>query len=650
MYDFYHSFKMNIQILDSWLRQHLDTKASYKDIAKYVSLCGPSFEKTTKIGNDFLYDIEITTNRVDAMSVRGVAREAAAILPRFGIEASLKPLETGTGVSTKLKEPDIKISMDKTLTKRLMGVVFADIKNWESPPWMVERLRASNVRSLSSVVDITNYVMLEIGHPTHVFDFDRLTDKVLNVRESRKGEKIVSLEGKEYSLHGGDVVFTNSKDEIFDLPGVIGTGNSIVNKGTKTVLFFLDNIDPTRIRQTSMGLGIRTNAAILNEKGVDPELAEIALKRGIKLFETVCKAKQISKIFDLYPKPYRPRVVKSSVKRIEQLLGIELNKKQTTSSLVSLGFGVDWSDDTIAVTTPSSRANDIFTEEDIAEEIARIYGYHNIPSILMQGKLPVHKEDEIFAFERQVRTLLVGFGGSEILTQALTSKAQAGKGALRLVNPLGADREYLRSKLQQSLVEAVNDNFGRVDKLFLFEIANVYVNRKNKLPEERLTLAGALSGYSYREAKGVVDALLSFFRIETSLRVTEMAVEILFGNRVIGRINKTASCVYFEFAMRDLLSCAKQIPTYIPISKYPAQTEDITLDMSQRVYSADIIKLILTNKYVAKVEVRDIFENYLTLRISYHDNKKTLTDSEVAKIRNKILAEILKKYSVKTKG
>lgn len=271
---------MDIKILDSHLREYLDTKAKPADIARCLSLSSASIERVEELGKDYVYSVEITTNRPDMVSVYGLAREAAAVLPHFGFDAKLIPLKLPKVVCETKDKQTVKVVNDDTLVRRVMGVVM-DVAKGESPDYIKERLEAAGIRSLNSLIDVTNYVMLEIGHPTHVFDYDRLTTKKLIIRPSKKGEKVVTLDKKEHILQGGDIVADNGEGEIVDLLGVMGTANSVVTDSTKRILFFLDNNDPWKIRKTSMGLAIRTEAAALNEKGIDPELAATALSRGV---------------------------------------------------------------------------------------------------------------------------------------------------------------------------------------------------------------------------------------------------------------------------------------------------------------------------------------------------------------------------------
>ena len=607
---------MDIKILDSHLREFLDTKATANDIAKYLSLCGPSVEKLAKTENDYIYHIEVTTNRVDAACVLGIAREATAILPQFGFSAKLKKLKVNSEKLIVKKSLPLKLVSSPKLENRLTGVVIDEIQNWKSPKWMIDRLEASSMRSLNAVVDITNYVMITVGHPCHAFDYDKIKNHTIIVRESKKGEKITSFDNKTFALPGGDIVFENVDGEIIDLPGIIGTKNSVVNENTKRVLFFFDNNNAVKIRRTSMSLGIRTIAATLNEKVVDPELVPAAMALGVDLFRKICKAEPASKIYDIYPRPYKPKVVATSKEFIEKTLGITLEKNKVTQILKALQFDPKWSGRNLIVKVPSFRANDIAIPEDLAEEIARIYGYHNLPSELVKGELPEPVFNTPFKFEEALRQTLKGFGGTEVLTYSLVGQA----GPLRLKNPLGEDTEYLRTSLKPSLVNAVQENAGLEKPYHIFEIANTYKPMKNNLPLEKMMLAGLFVNYDYRVAKGVLEALFESLNINHEM--------------VLEPVN---NAFYYESKVEKLQNSVKT-KTYVPVPKYPPQIEDITIEIPEGKLVGDVIQSAkLASKLVQSIELVDIYERKFTFRISYLHPDKTLSDKEVEKEREKIL-------------
>ena len=620
---------MDIKILDSHLREYLDTKAAPTEIAKYVSLCGPTFDRTSplkfhhgagKFGKDWLYEIEVTTNRVDAASVFGIAREAAAILPQFGISAKLKKIPTTNYKLPNKNSLPLVLKSNPKLVNRLTGIVVEDIKNWESPKWMVGRLEVAGIRSLNAVVDITNYVMIAMGHPCHAFDYDKIKNHIIVVRESKKGEKITTFDNKTYTLSGGDIVFEDASGKILDLPGIMGLKNSVVSKNTKRVLFFFDNNNPDKIRQTSMGLAIRTMAAALNEKRVDPELVPTAMSLGIELFEKICKAKVASRVYDVYPRPYSGKTVTTGKDFIEKMLGVDIEKRKVVSLLRALDFKPKWSKNTLNVVVPSFRAHDVDIEEDVVEEIARIYGYHNLPSKLMEGGLPEPVFDAPFKFEENIRQVLKGFGGVETLTYSLVSKDMAANSSLKLKNPLGSDTEYLRTNLRPSLMAAIKQNSGVQNGYHLFEIANIYLQRKNDLPEERMMLSGIFVNYDHRAAKGVLEA--TFESLSVNHKVT---------------IEPINNALYYEFEVAKLREAVKQ-KRYKPLPKYPPQIEDITIDIPEGKLVGNVVSFIKqASKIVHSIELVDIFERKFTFKISYLHPEKTLSDKEIEKARERIL-------------
>ena len=611
---------MDIKITDNWLREYLKTDLTPKKIGEQLALSGPSVEKVTKMGNDYIYDIEITTNRVDCMSILGIAREASVILPR----AELRKQKT-----EKIKQESTKdllhIKIDPKLVNRVMAVVMEVGGKLKTPKLISARLQSSGMRSLNPIVDITNYVMQETGHPTHVFDFDKLADKSLVFRPSDKREEIITFDDKTFKLPGDDIVIDDGEGNIIDLPGIIGTKNSVVGKDTKRIIFFIDNNDPHKIRKTSTRLGIRTNAAILNEKGVDPDLASVAFQKGLELYKRICKAKIISKIYDIYPKPYTVKKLKVNHDFIEKIIGIGITSKRVLEILNKLGFETKYDIKTklYQVKVPSWRANDVDIPEDIVEEVARIYGYHNLPSAIMTGKLPEPVLNMPFAFENKIKEILKGYGGVEVYSNSLVPHEFVNATALSLKNPLGIDTKYLRTSLMPSLIAAAKENNGEKEPFYLFEVANIYTARKNDLPNETMTLGIIFSNYSYRKAKGVIEGLCEELNSENNLNLET--------------ISNTAY-TYTEISVNKLKEAAKDNPTYIPVSKYPSQIEDITLTLPPKTKIGEVMKVF------EKAELVDIFSDSFTFRVWYHDNEKTLTDEEVEKIRHKYLKEIKDKF------
>ncbi len=644
---------MDIKILDSWLREYLDTGATPQKIAEYMSLCGPSIERIEKLEEDKVYNIEVTTNRVDMMSVYGIAREASVILPQFGVKASLKKLNPPKP-KTPSKSLPFRIEPNEDLVRRSMGIVLNKIENRETPDWMRKRLEASGIRSLNAIVDITNYVMTEVGHPCHVFDYDLIKNHLIVIRSSKKGEKIVGLDDKTYMLPEGSIVFDDGTGKIIDLPGILGTKNSVVNENTKQILFFIDNGDPTRIRKTSMTTGIRTVAATLNEKGIDPNLAETALFRGVELYQKVCKAKIASKVYDVYHNPPKTHEVRVGKELIDKKIGIDTSATRITTVLKDLGFGVSWKGNMLSVLVPSFRSQDIKIPEDVIEEIARIYGYHNLPSELMTGHLTGRASSPQFAFEEKVKNYLAGWGGVEVYTLSLVPKEYVNPSALKLKNPLGSDSEYLRTGMMSSLVAAAKENLGTAEVFHLFEMANIYLPKKNDLPEERLMLAGIFEGYSFRDAKGVIEALLTKLAIKTEFTAEEVkdfaagkCVALHVGKEVVGYIGYTESSnhVYYEFEVKKLFALAQKGLKYEPIPKYPAQIEDLTIVFPDKTKIGDVVTdMVSVDPLIKEIRYVGDFKNNYTFNIRYQSDKSSLTDKEVENVRKKILQKVKQKF------
>jgi phenylalanyl-tRNA synthetase beta chain len=642
---------MDVKISHNWLKEFLETNATPSKIAECLALSGPSVERVRDVGKDTIYDIEITTNRVDSASVMGIAREAAAILPQFGIKAKLKFQAPKTKFEIYSKSQKLKIKINPKINKRVMAVVIEGVKVEKSPKWMSERLESAGVRSLNLLVDITNYVMLETGHPTHVFDLDKIPNHTLQFRLSKKGEEVITFDNKKYSLPGNDIVIASVDGEIIDLPGIMGTKNSVVGESTKRIIFFIDNNDPLLIRKTSLALGIRTMAVQLNEKGVDPRLGSIALERGLNLYLTMAHGKQTSKVTDLFPGKPKITSITTSLEFIQDRLGIEIKPEKINSILESLGFDVSYTakSKTFSITPPSFRILDVTIAEDIVEEVARIYGYHNLPSRLMEGQVPADRPHTSFDFEIKVKQLLKGWGGVEVYNMSLVAKEFAGDRAIKLKNPLGADTQYLRTTLYYSLFNAYTQNIGRFDKIHLFEMANVYIQRKNDLPEEKMMLGGVLSGFDFRHAKGIVQALLEALHItaeEIQPKTQSLALEFYVDKQFIGHMLMKNEVVYYEFPVELLKSVSRPYPRFVPISKYPVQIEDITLVIPQGTQIGTVIRCMMgAHKNIKKVTLEDIFQNAYTFRVQYHHLGKTLTASEVASIREKILKTVRTKFN-----
>ena len=673
-YGFYSNSNMNILIPDSWLREYLKTNAKPADIQRCLSLCGPSIERTETVGNDIIYDIEVTTNRVDSFSVYGIAREAAAILPEFGFSAKLLPLETSLPNISKLPKLDMRIKDPDTLCRRILAIKLTNVTLAPSPKWLQDRLTKVGQRPLNNIIDITNYVMWETGHPCHAFDYDRLKEKKIIVREAKYGEHMITLDGKRHTLRGGELVFDDGNGEIIDLPGVMGTQNTVVTSLTKNVLLFVENSDPAHIRSASMGLGIRTQAATINEKGPDPEDAYTAIVRAASLACEVAGGTIGSQLFDTYPGETKPKTVSVSHLKLVSYLGADITPKRTMTILHNLGFSATYKSHGYHVIPPSWRLSDCQIPEDVIEEIARIYGYHNIPSKLPVGEPPVVLPDSALAWEEELKIRLRDWGYTEIVTYSMLSEEQMRLWGLdtqktyKIANPLSSEWVYMRPKLWPGVLTTIKQNMNTTANLRIFELGMVHEYREHDLPKERPTLSIAWTGHKFLEAKGLAEAIFDLFGIpfpegieqkNLSLHAWNDKLRLLLGDYgsvsevnhdFLATLGISKSVTFLSLFVDTLIENAKPTNVYTPISAHPPIVEDLSFIVPERFTIGPLITTLkATHPLVSDVTLLDVHENTRTLHITYQDPKKNLTDEEIMPVRNKLVEVATKKFGVSLK-
>ncbi len=598
---------MQILIPDSWLREFIETNATPKQIQEALSLCGPSVERLHKKGNDYIYDIEVTTNRVDMMSVIGIARECAAILPRFGYTAKLKIKKSNSfagklKIATLDKVGYLNVKVNKDLCYRFSAVLIKDVKVGESPKIVRDRLELCGLRPLNSVVDISNYLMLEMGQPVHTFDYDKIEGHEIILRESKNGESLTTLDGKTHKLPGGNIAIEDGSGKLIDLCGIMGGLNSAVDKNTKNVLLFVQVYEPTRIRKTSMSLAHRTDAAVLFEKGLSVENVLPTLQKGIEMFGGTKEA-----VLDILNVKEETKIVK--LKKLD--LGVNLKFDEIKKILNSLQFKVISETE---VEVPWFRKQDVNISEDLVEEVARIYGYHNLPSVLISGKFPESSYNKTFFWESNIKSALSHWGFTETYTYSLVEKDTG----LKLKNPLSSEWTYLRTSLSSSHQKIILENLGRVKQLDLFEIANVYLPRKNELPLEQLHLIISSSNLNSSRLKGIVESL-----------------EIELGTKIDYVQSSDNDFVAVEINLDSVLKAATSIKTYIPISKFSPIIEDINIILNES-YDSLINKIKKISSLIKQIDLIDKYENKLTLRITYHSNDKQLSSKDIEPVRMRL--------------
>lgn len=639
---------MNIKITHSWLLEYLDTDATPYQIQKYLSLSGPSVEQVQKINGDYVYEIEITSNRIDTASVFGIAQECQAILPMFGKKAKLKnnplkqfKLRKINCQNRQKNHLNIKIK-EKNLCSRFTAVVLDNVEIKPSPGFIKQRLNACGIKTINNVVDISNYLMVDLGQPSHIFDYDAIgKDKTkliptMMMRSARKGEKIITLDGKEIILPGGDIVIEDGEGRLIDLCGLMGSLNSSVTNKTKRIVFFVQTYNKQKIRQTLMTTGQKTVAASYFEKGLDEERVEPTLVYGLSLLEKYAGAKVSSKIYDLYPNPYQKKSVVVDYSLFKKIIGIEISKNLVVNILKNLGLEVDKPDkqeEKIKVTIPSYRKDDVKIKEDVVEEVARIYGYYNLPTNLpplVYLKQP--KEfDDLFNIQKRIKLFLKHLGLNEVINYSMISKKDIEeyqlnpRDHLRISNPISKEIEYLRISLLPSLVENLKENTGKKEGLKFFEIGKVYKRKKNNLPEEIYRLAIGVNT-SFFDLKGIIEALYQELNIEEDVSDKIITKDNLF---------------LVEIDLKRLIKISKDIPRYKPINPYAVVKLDLTVKRSKKLTFATIKGLAFkTSKLLQKIDLVDFFQNKLTLRFYFASHQRNITEEEAKKELENIKARL----------
>lgn len=668
---------MNIQIPDSWLKEFLETKATPFEIARFLSLCGPSVEKVTKTGNDIIYDIEITTNRIDSVSVEGVAREAGAILPRFGIPAKFKP-KVKTQVNHVNGSLPIEIIDSDRLCKRIMGIVLDNISVEKSDELISSRLEKCGVRSLNNIVDITNYVMLELGHPIHVFDYDRIGTGKLVIRTAKTGEKmgekLKTLDGKTYALDNEDVIIDDGTGRIIDLPGIMGTQNSVVTKDTKRILVFIESNDPVKIRKTSLRLGIRTLAATINEKNPDIETTEKVFLQAVNYYITMYGAHPASRLVDIVNSKPLSVKIKTTVDFINKRIGVKLNEKEIIEILKSLEFTIDNEEEELIISPPFFRRNDISLPVDIVEEIARIYGYHKLPANLMTGNIPLNEIDQLLVLLHNIKLMFKYWGYTEIYNYSLISEDLIKKSGvslqnhLKLENPLTKELEYLRISLIPSVLESVYKNQNNRDLLNIFELAKTYIKRKNGLPLEEYYLCIA-NNHDFYKLKGTVEAMLEELGIN-GLVNTMGTTEFFHPKKILEYVSNGESIIKLgavhpvlqnsfsvknevfmaEVNLNKLSGLVKYVKNFTPLPLFPPIYEDITVTSNNALKLGILISDIQSaHDLVKNVELKEKFGSSVTLKITFGSLRKNIDSKDLAPAKEKI-KKVIKSHNLQIKG
>ncbi|GAA0181909.1 phenylalanine--tRNA ligase subunit beta [Clostridium sediminicola] len=621
-------------------------------------------------------DFEITSNRPDCMSIIGMARETAAT---YGTVYQLPSLN----YTEKIKEDinDIlKVQIKDKLCRRYMAKRLKNVKIEPSPKWMQERLIEADVRPINNIVDITNFVMLELGQPMHAFDRRQITSNIINIERAVDGEKFTTLDGEERTL---DSTILNIKDgdRTIALAGIMGGLNSEVKDDTTEIIFELANFDGTNIRLSSKKIGLRTDASSKFEKDIDPNLAEIALNRACNLVEELGAGEITEGVIDVYPEFIEPHIVTVNAQWVNDFIGINISKDEMKEYLNRLDLITRIEGENLIVNVPTFRC-DINIREDVAEEIARIYGYNKIPSTipsleaLKAGKSKKQKLEDILI------DVLIGSGVNQSIAYSFVSPkvfdkvliAQDSKlrNAVKIRNPLGEDYSIMRTTSIPSMMESLGRNYSRNnEQASLFEIGKVYLpyeDENEKLPEERNVLTlGLYGGVDYYDLKGIIENVISKLGVKKVQFERESnngsyhpgkTAAIYVGKKylgVVGEVHPDVSenygidenCYIAELNIDVLFNNANMERKYSALPKFPAVTRDLAILIDKEVLVKQIEEVMWKQggRILESIKLFDVYEGKqipegkksIAYSLKYRVPDKTLTDKDVNKIQNKII-------------
>lgn len=625
-----------------------------------------------------IIDFEITSNRPDCLSIVGMARETAATL---GTTYNM-PNTDFTAACKEDVSASYKVEIKDELCRRYMLKGVKNVKIAPSPQWMQERLLEAEVRPINNIVDITNFVMIELGQPMHAFDVREITSNTIVVERAEEGEKFTTLDEVERTL---DKNVLNIKDgnKTIGLAGIMGGLNSEVKEDTTMVVLEFANFDGTNIRNSSKRLGLRTEASSKFEKDLDPNLVEIAMGRTCALIEELGAGEVMEGVIDIYPNPKKTHFLEVDSVWVNNFLGSNISKEDMKKYLDGLDLNTTISGDMLIVECPTFRS-DLNIKEDIAEEIARIYGYNNFKSTLPSCDTTKGGKSLKQSLEDKVVNTLVNSGlnqsisysfvSTKIFDKLLFPEDSTLRDAVEIRNPLGEDFKIMRTTTLASMMESLGRNYAKSnEEAMLFEIGKVYIKNQdeNKLPEERnIVTLGMYGNLDYLELKGVVENILnslginspSFKRESSNPSFHPGKTAALYVGKdyigVLGEIHPDVAnnygmdvrCFIAELNLDLLMKNSNMDRKYKALPKFPAMTRDIALLVDDEVLVQDIEDTIKKQGggILESVKLFDVYKGKqipegkksIAYSIVYRHSEKTLTDNEVTKVHDKILRSL----------
>jgi len=644
---------------------------------------------------DVIFDLDVTPNRPDCLSVIGIAREIAALtgeplrLPEIHYEETAESIDSFASVD--IVEPD--------LCPRYCASLITGIKLAPSPSWLQQRLNSYGMRPINNVVDVTNYVMLEYGQPLHAFDYHKLNGRQIIVRRARSGETIATLDGLKRTLNP-DILVIADKEEAVAAAGIMGGLDSEVTDKTDTILLESANFNQATIRQGCSHLRLQSEASIRFDKGLNSELPLLPLKRATQLLLELAGGRAAKGIIDVYPGKSEPKLILLTAREVKRLSGLKVSIDEILEVLEALGFECQEGDSGSQISVSVSYwRSDIKCSADLVEEVVRIIGYEKVPITRLGSPLPQQKSRLSPAarqsnLKEKLRNILTGFGFQEILTYSLVSLEKLQKLSpkleleippLKVANPMTREQEYLRTGLRVGLLATLahNQKFEQVG-IRLFEIGKVFLPRGKDLPEEKEMLCAVLGGaraelswqadkepLDFFDAKGIVESLLNQLGLKVSFESS--ADEGLFPRRganvivedgrigILGELHPKVAQAFelsgvaylIEIDLEKLLTKVTWIKEYQPIPRFPSVTRDIALIVDEQVSYRRAENIIRSFPLVTQITLFDLYrgeqipegKKSFAIRIIYQSPSHTLTDEEVDRTQEQMLAKLHQELS-----
>ncbi|MGH9452478.1 MAG: phenylalanine--tRNA ligase subunit beta [Terriglobia bacterium] len=662
----------------NWLKEFVEVPVDANRLKADLTSLGLGVESVTAVDGDHLLEVEVTTNRPDCLSHDGIARELAALY-----RLPLKPVLIDLKESERTASSEISIEIaDPELCARYCGRVIQNVQVKPSPQWMQRKLELAGVRPVNNVADITNYVLMELGHPLHAFDLARVRQRQIIVRRAHPGEHLVTLDGVDRVLKPDHLVIADA-ERPSALAGIMGGKESEITAGTQAVLLESAWFDPLSIRRTAKAQGLHTEASHRFERGADIEMASVSIDRAAALIQELAGGEVLRGVVDVYPRPLKVRQIHLREQEIQRILGAQIPSDEVDRILRSLHFDVKPLDALMREVIPPSFRLDVTRAVDLIEEIARQFGYDHLPSRLVTAT-PQVKADSRREKELALSNALTGLGYREIITTSLVNPAEdvsfAETQPVVITNPLSQEASALRRSPVPSMIRAIRWNLDRDQiNLRLFEFGKIYfTDTGGKLAEKRVltlglsgfrgpaTVHGALPELDFFDLKGDLEAVLTLFDLSQPAFTAEADGYYEAGMRGSFRVQGEALASFgrlsseieraerlrqpiwvAEIDLERLVGFPLRSLIFQSYSKFPAVERDFSLTAPESVRYADIQQAVerLQLPEIHSFAPMDLFRGgsiaaghySLLLRITFQSSEFTLTGEAVNEVSGKIL-------------